>query len=108
MANNIKEISQRIIPLSALNSLNENGFNSISYEIDEKTFYEIVENSDPWLSVNLLRSFYFYYKIYLNKYFIKPLIFKKSSSINEILENERNLKIKIDKIINFLERKIIH
>ncbi|AUB31881.1 hypothetical protein [Spiroplasma floricola] len=108
MTNNIKDISERIIPLSAINSLNENGFNTFSYEIDEKTFYEIVQNSDPWLSVSLLRSFYFYYKIYLNKYFIKPLILRKSPSMQEVLENERKLKMKIDKIINILEKQIIH
>ncbi|WP_338984639.1 hypothetical protein [Spiroplasma endosymbiont of Diplazon laetatorius] len=108
MINNIKEISQKIIPLSALNSLNENGFNVFGHEVDEKTFYDIVEKADPVTSVSLLRSFYLYYKIYLNKYFIRPLLLKNCPSIEEVMENERNLKIKVNKIINSLERKIIH
>ncbi|QHX36867.1 hypothetical protein [Spiroplasma sp. BIUS-1] len=108
MNKNIKEISKRIIPLSSINSLNENGFNIFSYEMDEKTFYDIVEKSDPVTSVNLLRSFYLYYRIYLNKYFIKPLMEKNCPSLSEVLENEKNLKFKVDRIISSLERKIIH
>ncbi|AUM62854.1 hypothetical protein [Spiroplasma monobiae] len=108
MTSNIKEISQKIIPLSAFNSLNENGFKVFSHEVDERTFYEIVEKADPFTSVSLLRSFYMYYKIYLNKYFIKPLLLKKCPSILEVLENEKSLKTKVNRIINSLERKIIH
>ncbi|AGR42340.1 hypothetical protein [Spiroplasma diminutum] len=108
MNNSIKEISKRIIPLSAFNSLNENGFDVISYDIDENSFYDIVASSDPLTSVNLLRSFYMYYKIYLNKYFIRPLLTSDPLKIEEILENEKQLKDRVQNIINSLERKIIH
>ncbi|WP_342275192.1 hypothetical protein [Spiroplasma endosymbiont of Cantharis lateralis] len=108
MLNNINEISKNIIPLSALNSLNENGYHFFINEVDEKTFYEIVEKSDPLTSVNLLRSFYMYYRIYLNKYFIRPLKLSNSPSLNEVLTNEINLKQKLDRIIKSLERKITH
>ncbi|ALD66687.1 hypothetical protein [Spiroplasma cantharicola] len=108
MLKNINEISKKIIPLSALNSLNENGYNFFINEVDERTFYEIVEKSDPITSINLLRSFYLYYKIYLNKYLIKPLKLSNSEYLDEVITREINLKQKLDRIIKSLERKIIH